>query len=251
LRVAARSLTIREPPAPRPRKKAKTGGDGKGYMGGGERFTTRNLAADYVKLCQHPLKDLRRWLAEDKKRAGATGRETKSFTTKGGDYAHTKGASVVMETAGWLRRQSLLQVRGRLDADGSRGRGADNVSARSRAGAGRYDGLRSVRGEETRLASNSASEIASAPDASLDGESATILAFYGAKIALTRRSVPARDVSAAVKAILDEQSAAFRALADRRHAVMRAARERRRDLRHADREASRIERAGVPDAQPS
>ena len=77
-----------------------------------------------------------------------------------------------------------------------------------------------------------------------------ILAFYGAKIEATRRSLPAREISAAVRAILAEQSAAFRALAERRFAAMRTAREKRLALRQTEGGNSKIERAGVPDARP-
>ncbi len=79
---------------------------------------------------------------------------------------------------------------------------------------------------------------------------AVILALYGAKIELTRRSLPAREINAAVRAILADQSAAFRELAQRRFAAMRAARERRQSLRQVDGENSKIERAGVADARP-
>ena len=79
---------------------------------------------------------------------------------------------------------------------------------------------------------------------------AVILALYGAKIELTRRSLPAREISAAVRAILAEQSAAFRELAERRFAAMRAARERRQASHYAEAENSKIERAGVADARP-
>ncbi len=79
---------------------------------------------------------------------------------------------------------------------------------------------------------------------------AVILALYGAKIELTRRSLPAREISAAVRAILAEQSAAFQELAERRFAAMRAARERRQASRQVDGESSKIERGEVPDARP-
>jgi hypothetical protein len=79
---------------------------------------------------------------------------------------------------------------------------------------------------------------------------AVILALYGAKIELTRRSLPAREVSAAVRAILADQSAAFRELAQRRFAAMRAAREKRLELRQPEGGDSQCERVGVPDARP-
>lgn len=80
---------------------------------------------------------------------------------------------------------------------------------------------------------------------------AAIQALYGAKIEATRRSLPAREIAAAVRAILAEQSAAFRALAERRHAAMRAARERRRNLRQAEPDNSQCERPEVRAARPS
>jgi len=79
---------------------------------------------------------------------------------------------------------------------------------------------------------------------------ALLHAFYGAKIEATRRSLPAREISAAVRAILAEQSAAFRALAERRFAAMRTAREKRLALRQTEGGNSKIERAGGPDARP-
>jgi ethanolamine ammonia-lyase large subunit len=50
-----------------------------------------------------------------------------------------------------------------------------------------------------------------------DGRAA-LLALYGAKIEALRRSLPTREIAAAVRAIRDERKAAMRALADRRSA---------------------------------
>ncbi len=207
------------------------------------------MVADYLALCRHPLKDLKRWLAEDKKKAGGIGRRYQSTATKERNHACNATQTQLADAHG-LRRQSLPDVRVRLDADGQGGRNGDCVFARSRAGIGRYDELRQVREERTGLASHRANDAAFAPDTSLQGMRAVILALYGAKIELTRRSLPASEVSAAVRAILAEQSAAFRELAGRRFAAMRAARERRQALHYAEGENSKIERAGGPDARP-
>jgi hypothetical protein len=50
-------------------------------------------------------------------------------------------------------------------------------------------------------------------------EQEAIRAFYGAKIEATRRSLPKREASAAVRALLVEQSLACKALAERRQAA--------------------------------
>jgi len=205
--------------------------------------------ADYLELCRNPRKDLKRWLAEDKKKAGGVGRRYQSTAAREKNHAYNATQTRLADTHG-LRRQSLPDVRVRLDADGQRRRHGDRVFARSRTGAGRYDQLRSVRGEGTGLASHRASDAATGPDASLEGMNAVIAALYGAKIELTRRSLPAREISAAVRAILADQSAAFRELAQRRFAAMRAAREKRQALRFAEGENSKIERVGAPDARP-
>ena len=144
-RATARSLTRSETPAPKPRKRVKTGGDGKGYAKGGARFAARGLVQDYLELCRNPLKDLRRWAAEDK-RFGRAPRGFQAFITKGGDHADNQGAAVALAKAAGLRGQPLPGLRLRVDAHGSRGR-ADGVSARPGAGSGGDDGLRSLRAE--------------------------------------------------------------------------------------------------------
>jgi hypothetical protein len=112
--------------------------------------------------------------------------------------------------------------------------------------------LRPVRGEATALAAHRARGDPGTPDSPLNGEHAALSAFYSAKIEATRRSLPAREVSAAIRAILDEQSAAFRALADRRGTASRASRERQQGARFAACEATQRDRAGVPPfARPS
>jgi hypothetical protein len=246
LRGAARSLTQREPPAPAPapRKRRKTG------KGDGDRATPQAIVEDYLELCADPSKDLLGWLAAGERRR--SGRQQQPITKKGNDYADNTKQSRMADANG-IRGHALPPMQVWLDANRQRGRGADGVPARSRrAGFGRYDGLRPVRGEATGLAAHRASADTGAPDSSLNGEHAALSAFYGAKIEATRRSLPAREVSAAIRAILDEQSAAFRALADRKGVASKASRERGHGARIAAREATGRERAGFPPmARPS
>jgi len=56
-------------------------------------------------------------------------------------------------------------------------------------------------------------------DLLFETEQEAIRAFYGAKIEATRRSLPKREASAAVRALLVEQSLACKALAERRQAA--------------------------------
>jgi hypothetical protein len=61
------------------------------------------------------------------------------------------------------------------------------------------------------------------PDASPEfrSEFAALLAYYAARIAAARRSLPANQVSAAVQAIMNEQTVALRALAERQAAAQK------------------------------
>jgi hypothetical protein len=227
-RKAARAAANREQPTPRKRrKKGRSDGD---------RFTSRKLATDYVNLCQHPIGDLRRWLAEDKKRAGGQGRQIEATTTKGGttrDWAYNATKNAPLAYADGLCRHSLQLLRGGLDAH-RQGRGqADNLFARSRAGSGRYDTLRPVRTEADAATLAPRDGGRSAPDLSFGAERDAIHALYGAKIEATRRSLPRGQVADAIRAIIDEQRAALRAVTLRRILAKTARRERRATGRHA------------------
>ena len=227
-RKAARAAANREAPAPRKRrKKGRSDGD---------RFTSRKLATDYVNLCQHPIGDLRRWLAEDKKRAGGQGPADRGNNNKRGttrDWAYNATKTAPLAYADGLCRDSLQLLRGGLDAH-RQGRGqADNLFARSRAGSGRYDALRPVRTEAdaARLAPRDGDRAA--PDLSFGAERDAIRALYGAKIEATRRSLPRGQVADAIRAIIDEQRAALRAVTLRRILAKTPRRERRATGRHA------------------
>ena len=52
-------------------------------------------------------------------------------------------------------------------------------------------------------------------------EFAALLAYYAARIAAARRSLPANEVFAAVQAIVNEQTVALRALAERQAAAQK------------------------------
>ena len=133
-----------------PGRRARTGGSGASSPPDGRRrFSARNLAADHVRLCHDPLKNLPRWLAEDKKRAGGAARRSQppppaARETAGHDQA---GQQTRMAAADRLCRDALQELRGGLDADGQRGWRLDGVPARQGAGARRYDELRPLRGE--------------------------------------------------------------------------------------------------------
>ena len=239
-RAAAESVTPSAPPTQR--KKAKKGG------GEGDRFTARNFAADYLRLCQHPTKDLRRWLAEDKKHKGAASRRNERTPTR--ETTHDRTQNPPLATADRLCRQPLQHLRGGLDADRREWRQADDLLARSRTGAQRYDGLRSVRAEGHAAGPLTGAGTTSAPETSFKGERAALLALYGAKIEATRRSLPASAVAAAVRAIRDERQAVLRAFAAQRQARTILRREQNAAERFSARLAQPKARDG-PEPRPS
>lgn len=214
----------RAPPAPTARKKA-----GKGEGGGGSRFTARNLAADYLELCHNPLKDLRRWLAEDKKLSRAP--PVTSLTKKGGAYAHSEGTATFVAEAERLRREPLPPMRGGMDAGGSGG-GANGVSIGPRAGAGGDDGLRQVREERSGQLARSADGDAGG---SYAAEAEAINALFTEKLEGLRRRLPKWEIPAAVRALKDERQARLQGISDRRHAES-----------ITEREITRRERTGIP-----
>ena len=245
-RRAARHLTSRPDARPSPRKRVKAGGDGKGMA----RFTTRGMAEDYLELCRNPLKDLRRWLAEDKKRPGGKGGFGQHTTRNEGDYEQDTRQARLANADG-IRRQPLPPVPRGMDAHRERGRRFDRVLARPRTGARRYDELRQVRAEgQGKAGGVTWPSGAARPDSSFKAERSAILALYGAKIEATRRSVSARDMSAALRALFDEQRDELRAANDRRKASERGAREHVAAERFSARLAQKSARA-EPAARPT
>jgi len=200
------------------RRRRKTG------RGDSDRFAAGNMAADYLALCQNPLKDLKRWAAEDKKNPLLRWRSYRS--TAGGEknYEHTT-TQTGLEHAHGLRRKSLPPVRGWMDTDQHRGRRSHRVLARPRTGSSRYGELQSLRGEGTGITSNL--DDANAERLSSRASRSAIGMLYAVKIEATRRSLPRREIAAAIRAICDDRRAALRAIGERQQARMRYLGDRR------------------------
>jgi hypothetical protein len=96
-------------------------------------------------------------------------------------------------------------------------RAADNSSSSPSLG-----GKAPAEGQLTSSVSD-AGKAGDVPDASPEfrSEFAALLAYYAARIAAARRSLPAKEVFAAVQAIMNEQTVALRALAERQAAAQK------------------------------
>ncbi len=237
MRRAGRLLVVRQDRPPPPRRRAKEGqGDGGG-------FSARTLVSDYLKLCHDPVRDLRRWMMEDRKRPIRTGWRTPTATRRDTAHGHANTATRADDAGSHgLRHHALPRLRGGLDAHRREGRGGDRVSAGSRAGHGRYDQLRQVRAAGSVRATSIVRRIggdAQARSAAFRGARSLLSSLYAARIEATRRSVSGREVAAAIRALLDERAAAFRTLTERRTAARIAARADRDAQRHGDRDDRR------------
>lgn len=234
MRSAGQRVT-RPQPKPAPRRKGKAGGAGE------DQFSAGRLAGYYLRLCHNPLRDLQRWMDEDKKRPG--GLERRFETTQNAKGHKFDVKRQFRGSAGGLRRDALPGLQGWLDAHRREGRGVHGVPAGSRAGDGGHDALRQVSAagrERPGLAVEG-----TGADSGVKGDQAAIRGLYAAKIEATRRSLPAHEVDAAIRALLDAQSAAVRAVANRRHVGAATTRQRREAARRGYREALR-----QPHAQP-
>jgi hypothetical protein len=134
-RQAARAVTT---PAPKPAARRRRRGDGNG----GSRLTTSTIADSYLRLCQDPCKDLRRWIAEDPRDRALV---LLTPTTEHHHDETTTGSPSVMEDARRLCGHPLHAMQGRLDAHREPGRSVDDLPAGSRTGALGHDQLRSLR----------------------------------------------------------------------------------------------------------
>jgi hypothetical protein len=259
---------VTEPAAPAVRQKKrakKSGGDGRNFHRI-RRFTPRGMIEEYLTLCRNPAADLRRWIAEDKKKPGGFRRRILATTRGGIDHNDTSaqaGWSRLAYTYG-IRGHSLLSVRNGLDPQGGGGRGDHGMSARPRAGTGRYDALRPVRAQDSGdferrgeggVTTHGDSEPGE-PDLSHIGTRSVILALYGAKIEATRRSLPRREIAAAVRALRDEQRTHLRAITARKRDAIRAWRERTQIERFARKQVQlaerRLEKSHAPaEAKPT
>ena len=148
--MAARSVTARHAPSPRFRR--SRAGRSKTGKGGAGSFSARALAADYVKLCHHPTKDLKRWIAEDKKTGPSTLKLRRAgraeTTTKGEKHGqHAEKGAIGLAEAVRLRGEVLHELCGGLDAHGEGRRLADRLPSRPRASVGGHGRLRSLRAE--------------------------------------------------------------------------------------------------------
>ncbi len=189
------------------------------------------MAADYLKLCYNPTKDLRRWIAEDRRHCGTAARSFSFTEREGQHHAHTTQRTALAHPDG-LRGIPLQKLCGGVDKDRQGGRRFDGVPSRSGSDFGRYNELRQVR-EEGRGVGGEASAL----NLEFGGELAALRSLYRAKIEATRRrGLPAHEVAAAIRALLDEQSGAFRALTARKDAARVAVRERSSLERFAARE---------------
>ena len=229
-RATARSFTRREPPAPKPRKRVRSGGDGRGYGKG----AAGGLVQDYLELCRDPLKDLRRWAAEDK-RFGRAPRgfqsvfvlratPDKSFIAKGDDHAHNQGRQL----SGKNRRVSRPAIAG-VAATAGRGQepraeltvclldrepvlaemtDCDQVSSRKR---------RFERGGLVSRIGGEAGSYGAAADA--------INAEFAEKLDGLRRRLPRWQIPAAVRALKNARAVALQALRDQKQGERFAARE--------------------------
>ena len=203
-----------KPAAPKPRRgrKARRGGGSTARS-----FTTGALAEDYLRLCRDPLRDLQRWMDEDKKR-GRAGRGVQLITRRGDDAAKdTTRAENYLVNAQRLRGQPLHELQGRLDADRRGGRSHHGLPARPRAGVSRYDGLRQVRAEGSAGSdlSRSTDDAAAGASFRLGIELDAVSDFYAAKIAAVRHGISPRDIAGAVRAIRNEQAGAVRAVLEK------------------------------------
>ena len=112
---AAARVTQRPAPKLRRSRKARRGGGTRARS-----FTTAALAEDYLRLCRDPLRDLQRWMDEDKKR-GRAGRGAQLITKKEEHAQTTTTAANSLAEAFRPRGEPLLELQGGLDADGQGG----------------------------------------------------------------------------------------------------------------------------------
>ncbi len=132
-------------------------------------------------------------------------------------------AATGLANSGNFRGQSLPDTRGNLDSDRQEGRKID-PSPSPLDPTSRQNGMNPAgSGAGNPSMSPEASEP---PDVSaqFQSEMAAIRGYYAARIAAARRGLPAGDLAAAIRALLNEETVALRALTDR----WRAATERQK-----------------------
>lgn len=227
--MAAAKALAQPIPRPQLRKRRRTQGEQGDGLAYADRYAARKLTSDHLKLCHNPTKDLRRWLAEDKKRPYGGGPITPRRETTPHDPRTHRAA---LADADRIRRQPLPHLRGGLDAH-RQGRMFDRVPARPRASSSGYDELRPLRveGASGRLIRRGDGATVAAGN----GEQAALAAFFRAKGEALRRSLPRHEIAAALRALEHERAAMMKAITDRRHGAQAAAQEKRQSEREARR----------------
>jgi hypothetical protein len=217
---AARAATEQPKPAVKLKRRTRRGGGARSLNAG-------TIAADYLKLCRDPARDIRRWIEEDRRNKKGSGRSLISKTKGGSDvYSKSRQADAVARAVR-IRQKPLHEVRSGMDTAGERRPLAGRLSAGSRSSV-RGDGkLRSLRGEggtagldrSQAVAASSAlmGEVASA----FKAERAGLVSFYAARIEAVRRGATPAAIAAAIRALVQERSVALREMANRRHAAER------------------------------
>jgi hypothetical protein len=168
-------------------------------------LTTRGLVDDYLDICRHPLKNIRRWIRTSHRRKCA--------------HEHHSAHSPPVGIFG-LRGHPLHAVRGRMDTRHQQRHQGRRLSPRPGTGAGQYDQLRSFRAEGglAQPVLRSDAECQAEGTASLldlKYELAGILGYYQRLIAAALKLMSRADVAGLVRRLLNEQTLALRNAMDR------------------------------------
>lgn len=188
-------------------------------------FTAKTLAASYLKLCRDPVRDLKRWAAEDRRSKTRRSYEL-TTTTKGGKHVRAEASQkdTVARAVG-IRAKPLHELRGRLDAPREERQLPGRLPAGPRSSSAGDGELRSVRAEGKRadLSASAFASLKSDIAAAFGVERAAIVMFYAARIEAVRRGATPASIAAAIRAIVNERLVALRNLANRRTAATREA----------------------------
>jgi hypothetical protein len=182
-------------------------------------LTTGAIADEYVALCQNPLQNLPRWLAENKKPKAHRSDPSTARTIEQISSPRLAGAEGFCE-------HPLRQMQSRMDADRPFEETLDHLPARPGARAGRDKGLRSLRATAEGSAGPEG-KFATGDDVSgeeFGSELAAVDGYYRTRIAAARQS---RAPAAVIRAMRTERLLAVRAIRERRQQASRLASDRR------------------------
>ena len=190
-------------------------------------MTAAGMVEDYVRLCRDPVRDLKRWIAEDKRSRIRSYEPTTRLPSWGEHVRTEKQQTDAVARAVGIRDKPLHEMRGRLDAPLEKRELPDRVSSRPRSGVAGDGGLRSFRAEGgAGLTPAAILSLRADVSAAFQAEHAGLLNYYAARIEAAKRGASPAAIMAAIRAIADEQTAALRNLADRRHAAEAKEREK-------------------------